>query len=72
MESLNDVSTDAEYAKNGLALWFNNKPEESEAFFRLRLDSTPIFAGYSFVACMVSLWGGLTNFLWSCTFGMNF
>lgn len=53
MERLSDRLTDVEYAKKGLALWFNNKPEESEEFFKLRLDSTPIFAAYSFVVCMV-------------------
>lgn len=55
MESFGEHLTDVEYAKKGLALWFNNKPEESEEFFKLRLDSTPIFAAYSFVVCMVRL-----------------
>lgn len=55
MERFSDHLTDAEYAKKGLALWFNNKPAESEEFFKLRLDSTPIFASYSFVVCMVRL-----------------
>ncbi len=53
MERLSDHVTDVEYAKRGLALWFNNRPEESEEFFKLKLDSTPIFAAYSFVVCMV-------------------
>lgn len=53
MERFSDNLTDVEYAKKGLALWFNNKPEEAEEFFKLKLDSTPIFAAYSFVVCMV-------------------
>lgn len=55
METFSDDLTDVEYAKKGLALWFNNKPEEAEEFFKLKLDSTPIFAAYSFVVCMVCI-----------------
>lgn len=55
MEKLSDRLTDVEYAKKGLALWFNNQPTESEEFFKLRMDSTPIFAAYSYVVCMVRL-----------------
>lgn len=55
MERLSDHLSDAEYAKIGLALWFNNKPEEAEEFFKQRLDSTPIFAAYIFVVCMVGI-----------------
>lgn len=55
MEAPSDNLTDVEYAKKGLALWFNNKPAEAEEFFKLKLDSTPIFAAYSFVVCMVCM-----------------
>ncbi|XP_037031278.1 tetratricopeptide repeat protein 39C-like isoform X2 [Bradysia coprophila] len=55
MEPSSDHLSDAEYAKIGLALWFNNKPEEAEEFFKQRLDSTPIFAAYIFVVCMNSI-----------------
>lgn len=60
MDRCSDHLTDAEYAKEGLVLWFNNKPKESEEFFKLRLESTPIFAAYSFVVCMVRF----LNFSW--------
>lgn len=45
---------DYEYVIDGLSQWLNNKPKESEAFFKSKSDSTTILVGYAFVLCMVN------------------
>lgn len=45
---------DYEYVIDGLSQWLNNKPKESETFFKLKSDSTTILVGYAFVLCMVN------------------
>lgn len=46
---------DNEYVIDGLSQWLNNKPKESETFFRSKSDSTTILVGYAFVLCMVNI-----------------
>lgn len=48
-----DNLNDHEYVIKGLNYWLNNKPKESEFFFKRRSDRTSVLAGYSFVLCMV-------------------
>lgn len=45
---------DYEYVIDGLSQWLNNKPKESETFFKSKSDSTTILVGYAFVLCMVN------------------
>lgn len=45
--------SDREYVMKGFAFWLNNKPKQSEAFFKLKSDRTTILAGYAFILCMV-------------------
>lgn len=45
---------DYEYVIDGLSQWLNNKPNESETFFKSKSDSTTILVGYAFVLCMVN------------------
>lgn len=46
---------DYEYVIEGLSQWLNNKPKESETFFKSKTDSTTILVGYAFVLCMVNI-----------------
>lgn len=48
---------DYKYVIDGLSQWLNNKPKESETFFKLKSDSTTILVGYAFVLCMVNTTG---------------
>lgn len=45
---------DYEYVNDGISQWLNNKPKESETFFKSKSDSTTILVGYAFVLCMVN------------------
>lgn len=45
---------DYEHVIDGLSQWLNNKPKESETFFKSKSDSTSIMVGYAFVLCMVN------------------
>lgn len=45
---------DFEYVIDGLSQWLNNKPNESETFFKSKSDSNTILVGYAFVLCMVN------------------
>lgn len=47
---------DYEYVIDGLSQWLNNKPKESETFFKSKSDSTTILVGYAFVLCMVNIY----------------
>lgn len=53
-KNVNDLLSDSQYTLDGLRLWLNNKPKQSQEHFKLKIDSTPIFAGYTFILCMVS------------------
>lgn len=50
-----DIQSDSKYTVEGLRLWLNNKPKQSQEHFKLKIDSTPVFAGYTFILCMVSI-----------------
>lgn len=58
-DSATDILSDREYINKGLNFWLNNKPKESEIFFKNRKDRTSVLAGYSFVLCMVSIRNGI-------------
>lgn len=49
-----DIQSDSQYTVEGLRLWLNNKPKQSQEHFKIKIDSTPVFAGYTFILCMVS------------------
>ena len=60
-----EMDVNAKYTKEGLALWLNNMPERSVEHFKAKIDeSTPIFAGYTFVICMVSLYKFTLSYVW--------
>lgn len=53
VDGATDNLSDREYINKGLNFWLNNKPKESEIFFKRRSDRTSVLAGYSFILCMV-------------------
>lgn len=54
MEIVTDEREDYELVIDGLSKWLNNKPSESEEFFKANSDRTSVLAGYAFVLCMVN------------------
>lgn len=64
-KNVNDLINDSQYTLDGLRLWLNNKPKQSQEHFKLKIDSTPIFAGYTFTLCMVSKY--YVCFFFSCS-----
>ncbi|XP_059621908.1 tetratricopeptide repeat protein 39C-like [Phlebotomus argentipes] len=43
---------DWEYAKEGIALWLNNKPDEAEQHLHRRTDNLQTMIAYTFINCM--------------------
>jgi len=55
MSQSDNEKCDNIYAKEGIAMWLNNKPKEAEEFFKKRMNSTQVLAGYAFTLCLVIL-----------------